>query len=61
MVLNQRILDPLGHTAYHTEDKLPGFLAAQRREILQAVDNLLLRVVADGTGVQQYRVGLLGG
>ena len=59
VMFNQVVLHSLGHTADHTHNQLSVFLAAQRMEKIQSVQDFLFGVVADGTRVQQYGIRLL--
>ena len=60
VVADERIFHTLGHTPYHSYYQPAPFAAAQRPEILQAREDLLLGVVADGAGVEDHGIGLLG-
>ena len=58
MIRYQIILYPFGHTAQYTYNQML-FLFLQRVEKLQAIQNLLLRIVADGTGIHKHGIGFL--
>ena len=55
VMFDQVILYTFSHTSQHTYDQVLAFLA-QRMEKLQPVQDLLLCVVADGTGVHKYSI-----
>ena len=54
----QLVLDALGHAAQHADDEVAA-AAAQGLERLEAVDDFLLGVVADGARIQENSVGAL--
>ena len=57
VVLDQVVLDSFRHTAQHAYDQVLA-LFAEGMEELQAVQDFLLGVVADGAGVHEYGIGL---
>ena len=58
MIRYQIILHSLGHAAQYPHDETL-LLFLQRVEKLQAVQNLLFRIVADRTGVHKHGISLL--
>ena len=56
MIRYQIILHPFGHTSQYAYNQV-FLLFLQLVEKFQAVQNLLLRIVADGTGVHKHGVG----
>ena len=58
MVGNKVFLHPLGHTAQHAHNE-PAMLLPHRVEELQAVQNLLLGIIAHRTSIQKHGIGLV--
>ena len=57
VILKKVVLGAFSHTAQHTNDKFAVLCLFHGIESVEAVINLLLRVVANGTRVQKHRVG----
>ena len=58
MIVEQTFLDALGHTTQHADDQFAALLAHSMQGF-EAVDDLLLCVVAHRTGVEEYGVGYI--
>ena len=63
MIVNQVLLGTFGHTTENTHDELVllATLAVHRMEELQAVEDFLFGIVADGTSVHEHRIGFVQG
>ena len=57
MILQQVVLHALCHTSQHTDNEWA--LATHRIQRIQTMVDFLFGIVADGTGVQEYGIGLV--